>query len=278
MPTRAGYAYEPKLDGFRCLIRTEGAFEVRSRRFWNMTPLLPELARFPVPGVFDGELIAFADGQPDFIALTDRMLLTKDPSIPVAFVAFDVLSLDGENVVRRPYRERRQLLESLKLAGPHWCTAPSFEDGHALWAVVERDELEGMVAKPLRSTYRPGDRRAWLKVKNRAYWKYELEREAAIERRVNRTARPMVAWIVSCGRFAQTPAEGQLGQRRNPVETGGNSRGSALTAQTQRTGDAARTPPVNARPPTTGGRSDTVGFGRSLDVVPRNPQRSTSPA
>jgi hypothetical protein len=73
--------------------------------------------------------------------------------------------------------------ESLSLAGSHWCTAPSFEDGDALWAVVERDELEGVVAKPLNSRYTPGDRRAWLKVKNRAYWKYERDREAAIEQR-----------------------------------------------------------------------------------------------
>jgi ATP-dependent DNA ligase len=49
MPTRDGYAYEPKLDGFRCLVRTEGSFQARSRRFWNMTPLLPEFEAFPAP-------------------------------------------------------------------------------------------------------------------------------------------------------------------------------------------------------------------------------------
>jgi ATP-dependent DNA ligase len=65
-------------------------------------------------------------------------------------------------------------LESLNLAGGHWTTAPSFDDGAALWAVVERDELEGVVAKPLNGRYRPGER-GWLKVKNRAYWKYELD-------------------------------------------------------------------------------------------------------
>jgi hypothetical protein len=64
--------------------------------------LLPELAAFPVPGGFDGELIAFTEGQPDFIALTDRMLLTRDRSIPIAFVAFDVRSGEGENVMHRP--------------------------------------------------------------------------------------------------------------------------------------------------------------------------------
>jgi ATP-dependent DNA ligase len=75
------------------------------------------------------------------------------------------------------------MLESLNLSGAHWATAASFEDGQALWSVVERDELEGMVAKPLRSTYRPGDRRAWLKIKNKRYWKYEIEHEAASEHR-----------------------------------------------------------------------------------------------
>jgi hypothetical protein len=139
-----------------------------------MTPLLPELAAFPIPGVFDRELIAFTDGEPDFLALTDRMLLTRDASIPVAFVVFDVLSLEDENTMAKPYWERREILNSLNLAGLHWCTAPSFDAAAALWAVVERDELESLVAKPLRSTYKPGDWRSWLKVKNRAYWKTSL--------------------------------------------------------------------------------------------------------
>jgi bifunctional non-homologous end joining protein LigD len=111
------------------------------------------------------------------------VLLIRDRSIPIAFVAFDVLSLHGENVMHQPSSQRRQLLESLNLAGPHSCTAPSFEDGNAFWTIVERDELEGVVAKPLRGIYKPGDRRAWLKVKNRSYWKYELEREAAMQGR-----------------------------------------------------------------------------------------------
>jgi hypothetical protein len=44
-----------------------------------MTPLLPELAAFPVPGVLDGELIAFTDREPDFLALTERSR-SADPS------------------------------------------------------------------------------------------------------------------------------------------------------------------------------------------------------
>ena len=51
-------------------------------------------------GVFDGELIAFSDGQPDFVALYDRMLLHSDVRIPIAFVAFDVPSIEGTNTMR----------------------------------------------------------------------------------------------------------------------------------------------------------------------------------
>jgi bifunctional non-homologous end joining protein LigD len=159
MPRRASsYAYEPKWDGFRALLRTEHGFRVLSRRRWNMTPLLPELEAFPVPGVFDGELIAFSEGQPDFVALCDRMLLHRDLKTPVAFVAFDVLSLEGTNVMREPYWKRREILESLELVGSHWITTPSFNDGDALWTVVEEQDLEGLVAKPLGSTYKPNER------------------------------------------------------------------------------------------------------------------------
>jgi ATP-dependent DNA ligase len=65
LPNRAGYAFEPKLDGFRALLSTERGFVVYSRRRWNMTPLVPELEAFPVRGTFDGELIAFGDEGPD---------------------------------------------------------------------------------------------------------------------------------------------------------------------------------------------------------------------
>jgi bifunctional non-homologous end joining protein LigD len=48
------------------------------------------------------------------------MLLRQNRSGPIAFIAFDVLSLDGTDTMREPYRKRRELLENLELAGPHW--------------------------------------------------------------------------------------------------------------------------------------------------------------
>jgi hypothetical protein len=69
-------------------------------------------------------------------------------------------------------------LEDLQLEKPHWRTPQAFDDGEALWEAVCEHELEGVVAKPRRSRYVSGER-GWLKVKNRAYWRYEIEREGA---------------------------------------------------------------------------------------------------
>ena len=71
-----------------------------------MTPLLPELASFPVFGTFDGELVAFdGDGSPDFPLICERMLMRRH-HIRITYVIFDVLSLDGRSLVGQPYRDR----------------------------------------------------------------------------------------------------------------------------------------------------------------------------
>jgi bifunctional non-homologous end joining protein LigD len=182
LPQRAGYAYEPKWDGFRALVSTvDGRLVVRSRRRWDMTDLVPELADFPPGLVSDGELIAFGtDGLPSFPRLCRRMLAGQR-DIPVMFVVFDLLAEDGESLVSLPYRARRQRLDALQLAGPHWCTTITTSDGDGLWRWVCDQGLEGVVAKRLADRYWPGERR-WLKVKNRDYWRYPSEVEAVARR------------------------------------------------------------------------------------------------
>jgi bifunctional non-homologous end joining protein LigD len=88
--------------------------------------------------------------------------------VPVVYMLFDLLYLDGHQTVGLPYTERRRLLESLSLAGPSWQT-PSYHvgDGAALLDATRARGLEGLVAKRLDSVYRPGRRSAsWVKVKN----------------------------------------------------------------------------------------------------------------
>jgi bifunctional non-homologous end joining protein LigD len=168
LPTGDGWRFEPKLDGYRCLVCTHGRVRARSRRGWNMAPLLPELAEaLPADVQLDGELVAFnSDGEPDFHLLGERMLHRR-AGIAVAYVVFDVLAFEGEPTTGEPYRARRLLLEALRF-DPAWVSVvPTFADGEALFEVICERGLEGVVAKRERDRYRPGER-LWVKTKNRA--------------------------------------------------------------------------------------------------------------
>jgi bifunctional non-homologous end joining protein LigD len=185
LPTSGDYSYELKWDGFRALLSTENGMRLRSRCGWDMTDLVPELAAFPVFGAFDGELVAFdAHGAPDFPLVCERMLM-RQPGIAVTYVVFDVLTLDGRSLMNEPYTERRRQLEALNLNSVHWRTPETFDDGQALFDAVCAHGLEGVVAKQKSGRYRPGYR-GWVKIKNRDYWRYELERESAMKSRSRR--------------------------------------------------------------------------------------------
>jgi bifunctional non-homologous end joining protein LigD len=124
------------------------------------------------------------DGSPDFPLICERMLMRRS-GIRVTYMVFDLLRLDGEDLTLAPYSERRARLEALNLNGVYWQTPETFEDGGSLFQAVCEHELEGVVAKRKQSLYRPGDR-GWVKIKNRDYWRYELERESAINKRRER--------------------------------------------------------------------------------------------
>jgi bifunctional non-homologous end joining protein LigD len=182
IPTRGDWSFEVKWDGFRGLLTTEHGLRIRSRRGWDMTELVPELASFPTFGIFDGQLVSFdSTGAPDFPLICER-LLNRRPHIHLTYVIFDVLSLHGESLMRAPYSERRAQLEALDLNGVNWRTPEAFDDGEALFEAVCERELEGIVAKRRVGRYQPGER-GWIKIKNRDYWRCELERESALNKR-----------------------------------------------------------------------------------------------
>ena len=146
-----------------------------------MTASYPELrglgeALGSLQAVLDGEIVALDEaGRPSFEALQPRMN-TAEPSrvrrlaerVPVTYMIFDLMHLDGHSALEIPYCERRRLLEGLELAGSHWATPPSqVGDGDVLLRAARDNGLEGVVAKRLDSLYRPGRRDPnWLKVKN----------------------------------------------------------------------------------------------------------------
>jgi bifunctional non-homologous end joining protein LigD len=114
-------------------------------------------------------------------------MLNCDRTVPVRLMIFDLLQVDGADMTRVSYSERRQLLEQLDLNGPNWTTPDVFDDGDALYGAVCERGLEGVVAKWRRSSYRPGVH-GWIKTKNPGYWRRQSEVNA-VKRSVERRAR-----------------------------------------------------------------------------------------
>jgi bifunctional non-homologous end joining protein LigD len=176
------YSYEFKWDGVRAMVYVDGGRpRVLSRNDRDVTASYPELRLMAESlgsrqVVLDGEIVAMDDnGRPSFEALQARMHVTNaaqvrrlTTQVPVTFLAFDVLYLDGRSLIEEPYGERRRTLESLQLSGPSWQTPPHFDgDGAAILAASKQQGLEGVLAKRRDSRYYPGKRSdSWLKIKN----------------------------------------------------------------------------------------------------------------
>jgi bifunctional non-homologous end joining protein LigD len=156
LPLSGDYAYELKWDGFRAIVSTEGALRVRSRRGWDMTEHVLFLERLPVRAVMDGELVALGDDdKPDFPLLCECVLQRRS-TVPLTLMLFDVLSVDGETVVREPYSERRRILETLRVDAPGRSTPEAFDDGTLCGRPSASTSSSASSPKPKRSRYVPG--------------------------------------------------------------------------------------------------------------------------
>ena len=175
----ASWAYEFKWDGVRALARVEGGrIQLQARSGHDITVAYPELHALgeelgSTQVLLDGEIVALRDGRPSFAALQQRMHVANAAQarrlaerVPVTYLVFDVLHLDGRSTLALSYRERRELLESLELDGPRWQTTPSFPgEGQLILEAATQQRLEGLVAKKLSSRYHPGRRSAdWIKI------------------------------------------------------------------------------------------------------------------
>jgi bifunctional non-homologous end joining protein LigD len=176
LPAGPDWAYELKWDGIRALVTIHaGTVRVTSRNERDITAAWPELgtlADLAEDALLDGEIVALEHGRPSFERLQQRMHL-RDPvrverqqaANPVSVVVFDLLRLGDRSLLDEPYRRRREQLERLSLPRPA-VLSPRFSDGPATLQAARDQGLEGVVAKRLSSTYRPGTRTtAWVKTK-----------------------------------------------------------------------------------------------------------------
>jgi bifunctional non-homologous end joining protein LigD len=167
LPKGAGWSYEVKWDGYRTLALKNGPrVKLLSRNLKDATRLYPTVARevarlHAESALLDGEVVAIDDqGRPSFQALHHQMAHT------VVYHAFDVLHLDGRDLITTPLDERRALLSDV-LKGSHLLRSEPLPGTPDEIEQAVRDlHLEGVVAKRRNSRYEPGKRsRSWVKVK-----------------------------------------------------------------------------------------------------------------
>jgi ATP-dependent DNA ligase len=175
------YWFEPKWDGFRCIVFRDGAeIELGSRNDRPLTRYFPELleplkASLPDQCVVDGEVVIAGPDGLDFDALQQRIHPAKSrvdmlaEKTPAAFVAFDLLAIGDESLLDAPLSSRRAQLEAA-LAEPApsiHLTPGTFDRALAedWFSRFEGAGLDGVMAKPAEGTYQP-NKRAALKVKH----------------------------------------------------------------------------------------------------------------
>ena len=177
-------ALEQKLDGARVQIHcVAGGVRIFSRRLNEITASLPELVESAGclngrGAILDGEVIAIdAGGRPlAFQEVMRRFGRVRDierlrAEQPLRLFVFDLIALDGELLIDRPYRERFATLAALAgeagLELPDRSLPASLAEAEAFYASAIESGCEGVMAKALESRYTPGVRgRGWLKIKH----------------------------------------------------------------------------------------------------------------
>ena len=168
-PSGPEWVHEIKYDGYRIIARKEGdRVTIWTRHGTKFTDRLPKIAeavrRLKADGaLIDGEAVVFRpDGHSDLAALR-----TNAGAGQAALVAFDLLSLDGEDLRPRPLEERREALSGLIAGGDNIVFSEAIAaEGALVFAKACELGLEGIVSKRAGGRYWSGRTRQWVKSKN----------------------------------------------------------------------------------------------------------------
>lgn len=179
VPSESGaWVHEIKFDGYRILAHVDGArvkLVTRPGNDWTSRApgVVDALGKLGARGtLLDGEAVLLhADGTPNFFGLSVR--LPRERAYAIAYVAFDLLYLDGQDVREWTLLERREALRQLVRPTrdePHLSVSEAFEaPGSAVYEAACRIGAEGIVSKLRASRYRAGRNGDWVKVINPAY-------------------------------------------------------------------------------------------------------------
>ena len=181
LPRDDGWLFEPKWDGFRALVFWDGSkMSIQSRDLKPLDRYFPELQEglmkvVPPKTILDGEIVIAGPDGLDFDALLLRIhpaasrIAKLSKEIPSSFVAFDILAHGDTNLMEKPLKQRRKVLERIaKKAKPPFYLTPATTDLDTArdWFVrFEGAGLDGVIAKKLDQPYVPRER-VMLKVKH----------------------------------------------------------------------------------------------------------------
>ncbi|MTI82280.1 MAG: ATP-dependent DNA ligase [Firmicutes bacterium] len=173
------YLFEIKWDGYRGMVYLDKKTEIRSRNLLDISAVFPELSNLhqqveKLPVVLDGEIVVLVDGIPSFSALQSRGRLTDKGKIkkaanklPAVFVAFDVLEIEGEAVIKESLFKRKEILSAIVNSQNNIIISQYIEEhGQEYYRACTNRSLEGVMAKRIDSPYLPGKRSTyWKKIR-----------------------------------------------------------------------------------------------------------------
>src|SRR3989449_1786902 len=175
------YFFEPKWDGLRAILFFHaGRIELQNRNLRDATPSYPELQKVSdrIRGktvIMDGEVVVLReDGVPDFGRLQARFGVDDQKRVgvlakttPVTYVAFDLLHINGQDIITLPLLERKKQLRSIVKEGPHLLYGDHIEaEGIRFFKEATSRGFEGVIGKESQSQYVPGLRSDyWVKTK-----------------------------------------------------------------------------------------------------------------
>jgi bifunctional non-homologous end joining protein LigD len=169
LPDGAGWSYEVKWDGYRAqAIKQGSAVSLASRNLKNITRQFPDVARAAAglctqAVVLDGEIVAIdGEGRPSFQALHHA----ATEGLSIVYYAFDLLHLNGRDLIREPLDQRRTALRKVVEGSEVLLSEPLPGSATQIADAVRGLGLEGVIAKRRQSTYTPGRRSdSWVKVR-----------------------------------------------------------------------------------------------------------------
>ncbi|OZU88499.1 DNA ligase D [Virgibacillus indicus] len=189
IPTGNEWMYEIKYDGFRCLLEWgHDSIRLISRNNKELTGNFPEIIEFckktqpeiapMLPLMLDGELVVLNNPfQANFPWIQKRGRLKNKDTInkaaasrPVSFLAFDILMNKGGSCMKKPYQDRKAVLEkifSYIAKNERIRMIEAYANPDDLWGIIFQHKSEGMIAKRKKSFYQHGkNHHDWFKIKN----------------------------------------------------------------------------------------------------------------